>query len=224
MANIGQEMSSINFGSIIGGSLNALVEAQSQAAYTTVDFINSVGFTTDQNGNRNPTYVSFYYNKEVPAQTADGETGTEPTMETQNMLLKVPLLTMLPIPFIRIEDATIDFNVKINSVNTTSNSENSSYGGSADVSMDFSFWRFKTSAKLNASLSNQKASSATEEVKRDYSLNIHIRAVQDQMPAGTERLLDFLGESISAVHADPNATGDADSAKKKQAPAPAAKS
>ena len=99
------------------------------------------------------------------------------------MLLQVPLLTMLPVPFIRIADATIDFNVKINSVTTTSNQETNSYGTKLDVDTSFSFWRFKTSAKLNATLSNQKTSSSEEEIKRDYSLSIHIRAVQDQVPA-----------------------------------------
>jgi len=36
--------------------------------------------------------------------------------------LKVPLLTMVPIPYIRVDDATIDFNVKINSVQETKTS------------------------------------------------------------------------------------------------------
>lgn len=220
MANIGQELSSISFGSIIGGALNALIEAQSQAAYTTIDFINSVGFSSDKAGNKNPTYVAFRYTKELSPYFPATETEPERQAVMRDMILQVPLLTMLPIPFIRVADATIDFNVKINSVTTTSNSESNSYGGSVDASMSFSFWRFKTSAKLNATLSNQKTSGMSEEIKRDYSLSIHIRAVQDQVPAGTERLLDILHDSIVSV--------DADSAEKpqqnKQSPSPAAKS
>lgn len=48
MPNYGNEIASISLGSIIGGALNAIVEAQSQAANTTVEFIKSVGFTTDK--------------------------------------------------------------------------------------------------------------------------------------------------------------------------------
>ena len=204
MANIGQELSSISFGSIIGGVLNALIEAQSQAAYTTIDFINSVGFSTADNSNqKKPTYVVFQYTKEISPYLP--ATDTEPARQavTRDMLLQVPLLTMLPVPFIRIADATIDFNVKINSVTTTSNQETNSYGAKLDVDTSFSFWRFKTSAKLNATLSNQKTSSSEEEIKRDYSLSIHIRAVHDQVPAGTERLLDILQDAIVSVDADP---------------------
>lgn len=207
MANIGQELSSISFGSIIGGALNALIEAQSQAAYTTMDFINSVGFTAaSDSGEKKPAYVAFRYTKEISPYLPATETSAERPAVTRDMLLQVPLLTMLPVPFIRIADATIDFNVKINSVTTTSNQESNSYGGSLDVDTSFSFWRFKTSAKLNATLSNQKTSSSEEEIKRDYSLSIHIRAVQDQVPAGTERLLDILQDAIVSV--DAGATKD----------------
>jgi hypothetical protein len=33
-------------------------------------------------------------------------------------------------------------------------------------------------------------------VKKDYSLNIKVHAVQDEMPAGMSRILDILEESI----------------------------
>lgn len=276
MPNLGQEISSINFGSIIGGSLNAIVEAQCQSANTTVDFIRNVGFYPGANGGLGkPIYVSFLYdketspyqpageptysiqvvkggsgyssdatitaftpdNKEVPctfsldvggaitavtltglptvtvdtALTVKSEVGKDASLklictpgapakkaQVEKMQLEVPVLTMVPIPFIKIAEATIDFNVKINSVTTSQSKEDSSYGGSLEVNTSFSFWRFKMSAKLNATLSNQKSSSNSEEVKRDYSLNIHIKAVQEDMPEGASRLLDILQDSISS--------------------------
>ena len=38
MFNPGEEISSLDFGAIIGGSLNAVVKAQSQSAQTTVNY------------------------------------------------------------------------------------------------------------------------------------------------------------------------------------------
>lgn len=182
MPNLGQEISSINFGSIIGGSLNAIVEAQCQSANTTVSFIRNVGFYPRENGEiGKPIYVSFQYDKEVaPYQpptkasyqvivekggtgyksagiklsagktelpctvtvdptgaitavtltgpcsvaattaitinAAEGSgaeltlavTPAVPAQESKvdRMLLQVPVLTMLPIPFIKIQEAT----------------------------------------------------------------------------------------------------------------------
>ncbi|MDE6203970.1 MAG: DUF2589 domain-containing protein, partial [Lachnospiraceae bacterium] len=57
--------------------------------------------------------------------------------------------------------------------------------------------RFKTGIKLSASISNQKKSSRSDNVQRDYSLNIHVHAKQDDMPAGVEHLLDLLSDASS---------------------------
>lgn len=75
-----REPSSINFQSMLGGPLIAVVNAQAQAAMSTVNFIKAVGFkpgdasdpTAAQTGD--PIYVRFKYPKEVapfePAQPA----------------------------------------------------------------------------------------------------------------------------------------------------------
>lgn len=109
MADYGNEISSISLGSIIGGALSAIVEAQSQAAHTTVNFINEVGFEGKQ-GERKPVYIDFQYEKMIiPEKETQQE---EAEKQKQITSLKVPLLTMVPIPYIRVDDATIDFNVK----------------------------------------------------------------------------------------------------------------
>ncbi len=193
MPNYGNEIASISLGSIIGGALNAIVEAQSQAANTTVEFIKSVGFTTDKTtGVMEPVYVDFQY--------AKGQMENEKGEKTQTVSnLKVPVLSMVPIPFIRVDDATIDFNVKINSVEETKSSKDTTAGGSTEAHAGYNGWRFKTGIKLNASFSNQKKSSMSDTVKKDYSLNVHVHAVQDDMPAGVERLLGILEDSIIQV-------------------------
>ena len=89
MPNYGNEIASISLGSIIGGALNAIVEAQSQAANTTVEFIKSVGFTTDKaTGVMEPVYVDFQYAKGQvenempayhPARHGHGHSGNNPS-------------------------------------------------------------------------------------------------------------------------------------------------
>lgn len=200
MADYGKEISSISLGSIIGGALSAIVEAQSQAAYTTVDFINEVGFQKDQESGKNePVYVDFQYEKlYTPKKKEDGDSQTEPDTLTQVTNLKVPLLTMVPIPYIRVDDASIDFNVKINSVQETKSSTDLTYGGSTEANAGYNGFRFKTGIKLSASISNQKKSSTSDNVTRDYSLSIHVHAKQDDMPAGVERLLDILSDASAS--------------------------
>ncbi|MBK8196577.1 MAG: DUF2589 domain-containing protein [Lewinellaceae bacterium] len=61
MPNLGNEISSLDFKNIIGGPLIAVVEAQAQAALSTVNYIKSVGFDADGK----VVNVSFNYPKEV---------------------------------------------------------------------------------------------------------------------------------------------------------------
>lgn len=191
---IGDELSSLNFEAMIGGPLSAVIKAQTQAAVTSVDFIKAVGFDHDEDGNiTGPTMVSFKYQKPIEKKNPDGSISIVPTDYT----LTVPFLTMLPIPFIRVEETTIDFNAKITAVQESSST--SSMGLDTELKAKAG-WGWG-SASLKVNFSYKKSSSESQKTERTYSMAIHVRAVQDELPAGTERLLGILENSIKEVPA-----------------------
>jgi hypothetical protein len=281
-----RELSSINFQSMLGGPLIAVVNAQAQAAMSTVNFIKAVGFkpgdasdpTAVQTGD--PIYVKFKYPKEVapfqPAQPArisgitmttpgTGYTaapqvtigappqgGTQATLSVslgaggslsisltdpgsgytaapqiqigappaggaqavatatfaaqtaavpaqyQTMMLEVPILTMLPIPFIRIEETTIDFNAKINSVEESKTDDTFKIDASLDTTVKYPPLFAVATVNLKVNTSYQRNSSSGAKVDRTYSMAVHIRAVQDEMPAGMEKMLGILEDAIKS--------------------------
>jgi hypothetical protein len=281
-----RELSSINFESMLGGPLIAVVNAQAKAAMSSVNFIKAVGFkagnaqdpTRAETGD--PIYVKFKYPKEVapfqPAVTAaliginvsSGGTGytTAPTVafsggggsgaqataivsngvvtsvaldnpgtgyssaptvafsggggsgatatatfqpatparraEIQDMMLEVPILTMLPIPFIRIEETTIDFNAKINSVEEAKTDDQFKIDASLDATVKYPPVFAIATVNLKVSTSYQKNTSSGSKVDRTYSMAVHIRAVQDEMPAGMEKLLGILEDAIKSQPAN----------------------
>ncbi|GAG81421.1 unnamed protein product [marine sediment metagenome] len=210
MPTPGQELSSIDFESMLGGPLVAVINAQAQAAIATTNFIKEVGFkkkttvtpgdeqTPEDMETEEPIYVSFKYPKETspytPAvyndQGVETATAKEAVYETQ--VLEVPILTMLPIPFIRIEETTIDFNAKINSTTYCQTDTSLKIDASTQARAGF-FW---ASAKLKVSTSYQRSTTQGKTVNRDYSLQIHVRAVQDEIPPGMDRLLSILENVI----------------------------
>ncbi len=284
MFNPSQEMSSIAFDKILGGALNAVVSAQNNSSLTTVNFIKSVGFQNDENGNTvKPVYVDFKYPKEIapyqpaiPASfyftitaggsgydeeelnsgsyevdgkrdvklnftvdtqgsisavraTEGGEKLTENSVLTlksstgegaqfsiskreevkatpavyQDMTLQVPLLTIVPVPFIRIATTDIELNVKINSIYNTNESSETNVNSSTSANASYRGLFFRGGVNINASVSHQKKNSSSEEVKKEYSLNIKIHAVQDELPVGMGRILDILEETIVPKVAKP---------------------
>jgi len=219
MANPGTELASLDFGNLIGGPLTAVITAQSMAAQSTAEFIKSVGFYQEGQTNADgddigntPIYVDFKYPKEitpyqpaiaaVAAVPASGDTPAIPAVAAvpavpavyQVMQFSVPILTMLPIPFIKVDIITIDFNAKITSMETQTQSADLSVGVNLEVKQRWP----GGSAKLNASVAYKKSTSSGSSVERTYSMAIHVQASQDEMPAGMEKLLGILeGAMIS---------------------------
>ncbi|MTI81112.1 MAG: DUF2589 domain-containing protein [Firmicutes bacterium] len=192
MAEIPKELNSIDFDQMIGGPLVAVIKAQAQSAQTSVDFIKSVGFTYDETEQtREPNMVSFHYEKAVEDEGNNGGTSIH------TFKLDVPLLTMLPVPYIRVEEVTIDFNAKINSVEETTIGSTSSFSSSFDGSAGWGWGLY--SAKLKTSYSNRRSYRADQKTERNYSMNVHVRAVQDEIPAGVDRLLSILEGKIQEV-------------------------
>lgn len=172
------ELNNIDFRKMIGGPLQAAVDAQVASALATVDFINKVGFTAPgSDGKRELVMVDFSH-KRNNGKKADG------TDDVKDVSVRVPLLAMLPIPSLRIEHVIIDFNVKLNSVESASTSDE--LGVNAEVKGGWGPVSFKVSA------SYQRKTATNVEVKKEYALNVNVKAVQDEIPAGLEKILGML--------------------------------
>lgn len=174
MADLVKELNSLDFSNYIGGPLQAAIEAQKEASLTTVNFIQEVGL--DPNDGNKVRYVDFVYDKQ---DTANGGS---------TVTLSVPFITMITIPNLRIDELTIDFNARLTSVETSSLNTKLNLG--ASLSINYAFVKFKASA------SYQRTSNSSQKVEKSYNLAVHVRAVQDEMPAGLERVLDILENSI----------------------------
>ncbi len=175
--NLTSELNNIDFRKMIGGPLQAAVDAQVASSLATVNFINAVGFQEAQGGGpRELVMVDFTHKR---SDVNDDGTPKETTIN-----VKVPLLAMLPIPSLRIEHVIIDFNVKLNSVQTSTVS--TSIGVDASVQGGWGPVNFKVSASF------QRKATTGVEVKKEYALNVNVKAVQDEIPAGLEKILGML--------------------------------
>lgn len=132
---------------MIGGPLKACIDAQAMAAKTTWDFIQEVGLTVDlETGEKKAVNVSFSF-----------------IQGGRMVQLNVPLLTIVPIPYIAIH--TIDINFKANisaaSSSVNENSSSSALDAGAEVTAGLKIGPFHMDAKLNANYSSKKDSKAT---------------------------------------------------------------
>ncbi|SEV84000.1 Protein of unknown function [Prevotella aff. ruminicola Tc2-24] len=182
-------LQAIPFGSIIGGPLKACIEAQAMAAQTSWQFIQEVGLNTDTSGRKEAVNVTFEF-----------------LQNGRKSKLNVPLLTIVPIPYIAIQ--TIDINFKANisasasSVSETSSSENLDVGG--EITAKFGKGPFSVEANIKANYSSKKDSKATQESQYsvEYTMDVAVHAGQDSMPAGLAKVLELLGNTLDVVNPD----------------------
>ena len=179
MPNLVQELNSLDFSVYIGGPLQAAVQAQHAASMSQVNFIKEVGFENDK-----LRYVEFKYKKKVAKEDGTG-------FEDLNMDIQVPFLTMLTIPALRIEEMTIDFNAKLTSTETSNVSNE--FAASAELGINYKIVNFKASA------SYKRTSTRGTSVEKTYNLGVKVTAVNDELPAGLDRILTMLEDSIASV-------------------------
>ena len=187
-ADFAAELGSIDFATIIGGPLDACVKAHSNASISTVSFINEVGFETDTSGTKKLRMAEFKYKKNVPNPEYDPANPgtTSPTIQ-QDSEINVPFIALLNVPSFRIESCEVDFNVKLNSTYTKNVS--SEFGINAGASGGWGPVKFKVD------VSYKRSSSTGIKVEKEYSLGVKVRATNDEMPAGLEKVLGLLGST-----------------------------
>ena len=187
MANeLVNDLSSIPFDNMIGGPLSACIDAQEQAAVSTVNFIDRVGFDPQNPGH--VINVEFRYKR-------DGK----------DVVLSVPLLTIVPIPFISIDTVNISFKAALKSISTESAVDTdkkttydkvnsryigiNSYLGTAGV----------RKTVMRGSISTKKDSVATQNSAYSIEANIDINVIarQESMPGGLAKVLEMLNQAIS---------------------------
>lgn len=181
------ELGSIDFATIIGGPLDACVKAQANASISTVSFINEVGFE-GEGTDRKLRMAEFKYKKNGPNPAYKNETETPgvPVTIPTDVEILVPFIALLNVPSFRIESCEIDFNVKLNSTFTKDTS--SEFGLNAGVSGGFGPVKFKVD------VSYKRTSSTGLKIEKEYSLGVKVRATNDEMPAGLEKVLGLLGQ------------------------------
>jgi hypothetical protein len=210
MAYAIETLTALPFGAVIGGPLKAAIEAQALAAKTTIDFIKAVGFEPPRASNEpDPFSIEPSPSPQEPqlgpvrnvtfTYQVERSDGTK-----QLATLSVPILTIVPIPYIRIDEMTIDFTAKImeqqvqKQSSTDESTSASSSGGSGSLNIGFWWWGASSSFNYNASYSSKHSQSASTASKyqTEYTVNVHVRAVQDDLPAGLSRVLSILADGI----------------------------
>jgi hypothetical protein len=210
-ANIGAELQALPLEYMLATPLNAAIKAQALAAQTTVDFIEKVGLEEDATtGELSVRAAEFLFSQPVPDIQNPGG------VVFQDAKLVVPILSVVPVPFIRISDLNISFEFKIRDVsssqskfeitgktafdNTTTTESKISGGGGIGSFFGGPKVSGSVESKTNvsASVSATYQSTNRQMTDRSATFKMTMNAVQDAIPEGLSRVLTILNDAIKA--------------------------
>jgi hypothetical protein len=181
MLTQGKELSALDFADIIGGPLVAVINAQAKAAIATTNFIQSFAFTKT-----NPPKlqtVQFDFSQVLGSALSSANLTSDVTS------IQVPLLTIIPIPYIRVDDMSINLNVSLHSTASTSFSNDFALSTSTGGGFFVNF---------SVSVTDKNTYQFGSTVDDTYSLQVTVHAVQDTMPAGMAQVLGIFSNIITS--------------------------
>lgn len=175
------------FYNLIGGPLNDCIRAQADAALTTVNFIKSVGLEQEKDGVTEAIYVHFTF-----------------VQNGRKVTISVPLLTIVPIPYIAINSIDIKFKATVSGVETDSFSSDFSSQYNEDYSRNYKSWNKRKTTSLKSSFSSKRDSKCTQDssFSVESTIDVEVHAGQESMPAGMAKVLEMLGAAMDLVSPD----------------------
>ena len=170
MGFVNRQLNNLPIRKLISEPLQAACEAQVELANASMAFIRDVGFarkeddfSVDDDAAYEAIYVEFSYNTSEGSQTiaANGDAVFgEPTTVTKKF--KVPLLALVHVPSLFIDEVKIDFKCTV----TQSSNTKIDVGYSSGVSVKY--WGVKAKTSFKASISNTNS----RNYSADYSVSV----------------------------------------------------
>lgn len=205
LVSMAQQFTGLPMSSLIGAPLNAAADANAAMALTQTKFILDTCFQKEGEG-ESTTYkpimiklkISRQYLKDQPAE--DGGAIPPPVLEKVDAEFDLPLLTVIPINSLGVDNVDITFEMEVKSSfseETTQESENQR-SGEASFEAKVGWGPFSATVKGSASYDSKDSSSHSTHYEKSnsakYTVNVH--AGQLPLPKGVTTILKAYTDAI----------------------------
>lgn len=202
LVSMAQQFTGLPMGDLIGGPLMAAAEANNQMAMTQVRFMLETCFQKDTGTEKyNPIMVEMELIRGVIVPPASP--GDHVDLQETKSVIKVPLLTLLPLNSLAVDNVDINFEMEVKSSfgETATESEQESLQAQSSFEAKIGYGPF--SATITGSVSYSKNSESSYESHYEksnsarYSVNVH--AGQLPLPGGVKTIIDAYAQNITPI-------------------------
>lgn len=211
LVSMAQQFSGLPMKSLIGGPLKAATDANGMMARTQTQFMLSTcfenGTTSQQSGTTGsggsgstgalkPIMVEFELSR--PVIKSDGSQGADAKIS-----LKLPLLTLIPLNSLAVDDVKIHFEMEVSSSTSKDNetSKEQETAAKADITAKYNAGLFSVEVHGSVSHNSKSASKQKEHYeasnKAKYEVDVH--AGQLPLPTGVTTIINAFTKNIDPI-------------------------
>jgi len=202
------ELRNLPLEQLISAPLNAVIKAQAQAAMTTAQFIEEIGFKR-----KDEDSLSFFDTPDNTGGENDYDVRVAKVQIDANGLVTkvdIPFITLVNVPSFEITNFDWSFNVKLKSMQSfsakfgTTNTTSTTVNASSELNI-FSLIKIGGSMKVESTTKTDFESRFKSGREQEYNLNINIKGNSAPLPKGIETLLSIAENAAKSVPVPPPA-------------------
>lgn len=183
-SEVAQQFQGLPMESLIGGPLTAVCNAQLKLAEASYQYINKIGFADDQKSTR---LVEFDLDR--PVETPEGYTKIQTHVQA-------PLLGLVPIPSLLVEDVTVEFQMEVSATTTSKEQSASEVGTKASANFKLG-WFGSGSVSVEGKVSSSREN--TRSTNQTAKYQVRVFAHQQAPTEGLARLMDIMAQCTAAL-------------------------
>lgn len=205
LLSMAQQFSGLPMGDLIGGPLQAAAKANAMMAVTQTKFLLDTCFSKDDKDNYQPIMIKMKLLRGVisAAEPSEKDPTPAPSIKTVETSFDLPLLTIIPLNSLGVDNVDIGFNMEVKS----SFSENTSQATQKKLAAESSFEAkigygiFSASIKGSVSYDQTDSSSRDTHYEKSNSANytVKVHAGQLPLPMGVTTIIDAFTKSIQPI-------------------------
>lgn len=212
--SMGQQFSGLPMGALIGGPLEAAAKANQQMAMTQLQFMMQTCFTPNDNGQYDPITIEFVLESNViepgsPAIPASGNAPEVPAVPAKMIpyttSFKLPILTIIPLNALAVDDVSISFEMEVkssfaqdNSTDTTSKtSEKAKFSAEGQIGP----FHVGISGSVSHDSSTENKSDTHYKQSNSAKYEVKVHAGQLPLPLGVKTIIDAYAKNITPATA-----------------------
>lgn len=207
LVSMAEQFTGLPMGDLIGAPLLAAAKANSAMAATQTKFLLDTCFaketTDDGKDHYQPVLIKMTLSRGVLVPVDPSQPDQEPTISEVKTTFDLPLLTILPLNSLAVDDVSIGFDMEVKSSFSETTNDKTEEALSAQSSFSAKVGYGVFSAEVSGSVSYDSASSSSRDTHYEksnsaqYSVKVH--AGQIPLPQGVTTIIQAFTNSISPI-------------------------